>query len=65
MTALLADAGGSMWNIKPWEAALPLLLALGSLPLLAVLSRRARENRAKLRRQRRAERALVRRLRTW
>lgn len=54
-----------MWNIRPWEAALPLVLALGSLPLSALLGRRARENRAKLRRQRRAERELVRRLRTW
>jgi len=65
MTGLLADAGGSMWNIRPWEAATPLALVLGWAGLSVLFSPAARRNRAKLRRQRRSERALERRLRAW
>lgn len=65
MTALLADAGGSLWNVRPWEAALPLLLLGAWLASSALLSRRARENRAKLRRVRRSERLLAQRMRAW
>lgn len=62
---VLADVGGSLWNIRPWEAAVPLVLVLSYLLASALLDVRARENRARLRRRRRSERELARRMRTW
>lgn len=56
----------SLWHIRWWEAlGYPLLVVMLVLAGCAVSSERARRNRAVLRRQRRSERALVRRLRTW